>query len=100
RKYYPRLASDIENFRNTRVIPIIKTLLKIGKKKKMILDIPDEIILLVFTSALGHIADSEAEIFSKQSYHQTFRYAFNILLNGILTKKGRQILNYKLEVNK
>ncbi|MBE0550806.1 MAG: TetR/AcrR family transcriptional regulator [Ignavibacterium sp.] len=98
--HFPQLADYIEQFRSNRILPLISLLLKLGKKKNLILDIPEEIILKVFSSSLGAIAEARSEPTSKFSYHQMFRHAFNMLLNGILTKKGKQLLNYKLEVIK
>jgi AcrR family transcriptional regulator len=97
RHYFKDLADYVDQFRIHRIISLIKQLLKDGKEKELILDIPDEIIIKVFTSALGAIAISKLDNFSNYSYHQTFRQAFNILLNGILTEKGKQILNHKLK---
>ena len=98
--YFPELADYVEQFRTNRIIPLINQLLKDGKKKNLILDIPDQIILEVFTSALGTIAESKSDNSTQYSYHQKFRQAFDILLNGILTNEGKQLLNYKLEVIK
>lgn len=98
--YFPDLADYVEQFRINRIIPLINQILKDGKKKNLILDIPDQIILKVFTSALGAIAVSKKDDFTPYSYHQIFRQAFDILLNGILTNEGKQLLNYKLEVIK
>ncbi|HRN26747.1 MAG: TetR/AcrR family transcriptional regulator [Ignavibacteriaceae bacterium] len=98
--YFPELADYVEQFRNNRIIPLINQLLKDGKKKNLILDIPDQIIIEVFTSALGTIAESKSDNSTQYSYRQKFRQAFDILLNGILTNEGKQLLNYKLEVIK
>lgn len=100
RHNFRNLADYIEQFRIHRIIPQIILLLRVGKERELILDIPEEIIIKVFTSALGSIAASKSDGLSVYSYHQTFRQAFDILLNGILTTKGKQILNNKLEVNK
>lgn len=98
--HFPHLAAYIELFRFNRIVPLISLLLKRGRKQNLILEIPDEIILKVFSSSLGAIVEARSEPTSKFSYHQMFRHAFNMLLNGILTKKGKQLLNYKLEVIK
>lgn len=98
--HFPQLADYIEQFRSNRILPLISLLLKLGKKKSLILDIHEEIILKVFSSSLGAIAESKSDPSFKISYNQVFRQAFNMLLNGILTKKGKQLLNYKLEVIK
>jgi AcrR family transcriptional regulator len=98
--HFPQLANYIEQFRFNRIVPLISLLLKLGRKQKLILEMPDEIILKVFSSSLGVIAEERSKPTSKFSYHQIFRQAFNLLLNGILTKKGKQLLIYKLEVIK
>lgn len=89
--YYPNLAEQIFNFREERVIPLIKLLLRVGRKKKIISDTPDEIIIKVFTTALGSIALMKNK-FDTISYQQSFKAAFDMLLNGILTKKGKQLI--------
>ena len=89
--YHPNLANEIITFRNDRVIPLIKLLLRVGRKKKIISDTPDEIIIKVFTTSLGSIAQMKNK-FDKASYQKTFEAAFEMLLNGILTKKGKQLL--------
>lgn len=89
--YHPNLANEIITFRNERVIPLIKLLLRVGRKKKIISDTPDEIIIKVFTTSLGSIAQMKNN-FYKASYQKTFEAAFEMLLNGILTKKGKQLL--------
>ncbi|HOJ06423.1 MAG: TetR/AcrR family transcriptional regulator [Ignavibacteriota bacterium] len=99
-KYFPELAEYIVNFRTSRIIPLVKILLKLGKKRQLILEIPDEIIIRVFNSALSDIVQSKSTIDSQQSYEGLFRQSFNLLLNGILTKKGKQILINKIEVVK
>lgn len=90
------LADYIEQFRIHRINPLINRLLKDGKEKELILDIPYEIIIKVFTSALGAIATSKSDNLSNYSYHQEFRLTFNILLNGILKEKGKKIFNQKI----
>ena len=91
-RYFPQLAIYIEQFRTNRIIPLVKILLKLGRKKQLILEIPDDIILRVFNSALSEIAQSKSNAESQESYRVLFGQSFDLLLNGILTKKGRQIL--------
>ncbi len=99
-KHLPQLALQIDEFRNTRVIPLIKLLLKIGARKKLIINIPPEIVLQVFTSSLSSIIENKFSSTIGYSFQHTFKYAFYMLLNGILTKKGKQYLNYRIEVTK
>ncbi|HMN25624.1 MAG TPA: hypothetical protein PKE38_14060, partial [Ignavibacteriaceae bacterium] len=62
------------------------------RKQKIILDIQDEIIIKVFTSSLSSIAEMKNNSNDNLSYHKAFITAFDMLLNGILTKKGKQLL--------
>ncbi|MFA3781476.1 TetR/AcrR family transcriptional regulator [Melioribacteraceae bacterium 4301-Me] len=89
--YYPKLADEIINLKKERVIPLIKLLLRVGRKKKIILDIPDNIIIKVFTAALSSISQMKKS-YNEIEYQKTFESAFELLLNGILTKKGKQLL--------
>jgi len=90
--YHLKLANEIITFKNERVIPLIKLLLRDGRKQKIILDIQDEIIIRAFTSSLSSIAEKKNNGNDNLSYHIAFITAFNMLLNGILTKKGKQLL--------
>ncbi len=38
--HFPQLADYIEQFRSNRILPLISLLLKLGKKKNLILDMP------------------------------------------------------------
>jgi len=90
--YHLKLANEIITFKNERVIPLIKLLLRDGRRQKIILDIEDEIIIRAFTSSLSSIAEKKNNGNDNLSYHIAFITAFNMLLNGILTKKGKQLL--------
>lgn len=89
--YHPELANELITFRNERVIPLIKLLLRVGRKKKLVNDIGDEIIIKVFTTSLGEITRLKKN-YEQIEYQKIYETAFEILLNGILTKKGRQLL--------
>lgn len=58
-QYFPELADYVEQFRINRIVPLIHHLLKDGKKNNLILDIPNQIILEVFTNTLGTISASK-----------------------------------------
>lgn len=89
--YHPKLADEIISFKNERVIPLIKLLLRVGRKQKIILSIHDEIIIKVFTASLSSISQMKKG-YNRIEYQKTFEAAFEMLLNGILTKKGKQLL--------
>ncbi len=55
--YNTKLANEIITFKNEHVIPLIKLLLRAGRKQKIKLGIQDEIIIKVFASSLSSIAE-------------------------------------------
>ncbi len=87
------LADYIEQFRIHRINPLINRLLKDGKEKELILDIPYEIIIKVFTSALGAIATSKSDNLSNYSYHQEFRLGIQYSIKWYSKRKGKKIFN-------
>ncbi len=89
--YHPKLVNELISFRNERVIPLIKLLLRVGRKKKLVNDIDDEIIIKVFTTSLGEITQLKKN-YEQIEYQKIYKTAFEMLLNGILTKRGRQLL--------
>jgi AcrR family transcriptional regulator len=89
--YHTKLANELITFKNERVIPLIKLLLRKGRKQKIILNIQDEIIIRVFTASLSSISQMEKS-YEQVEFQKTFEAAFEMLLNGILTKKGKQLL--------
>lgn len=97
-QYFPALADYIIQFRSQRIVPLIHTLLNIGKKKQLIENIPNGIVIKVITSSLSEIVESKSENISADSFHKTFREAFGMLMNGLLTKKGKQFFNNTSEV--
>ena len=96
-QHFPELADYITQFRIHRIIPLIHTMLNEGKKNDLISDISNETIIKVFNSSLTKIAESKSEYQSGNPYHKNFREAFDMLMNGILTTKGKQFFKNKSE---
>lgn len=97
-QYFPELADYITQFKVNRIIPLIETLLNIGKKNYLIADIPNEVIIKVFTSSLTSIVEAKNQFSSTDAYHLTFRNAFSLLMLGTLTDIGKKFYHYKSEV--
>lgn len=97
-QYFPELADYIAQFKSNRIIPLIEILLNIGKKNFLIADIPNEVIIKVFTSSLTSIVEAKNQFSSTEAYHLTFRNAFSLLMLGTLTDIGKKFYHYKSEV--
>ncbi len=89
---FPRLWKEILFIRGDKVLPLINVLLTHSMKHFIISDYPNELIIRLFSSALALSGSKKTMIQNKGQYQQTFDMIFEILLNGILTKKGKKLL--------
>lgn len=86
----PKLKKDIEVKRNEKIVFIMKKLLEQGKKEKLIVNYPTDLIIQIFISSLKSALNSDFLIMSRFSMSDAFRQTYEILLNGILTNKGKE----------
>ena len=86
----PNVKKEIESRRNEKINDILIKLLEQGKKEKLIIDYPPELILVTFTSSLKSVLNTDFLVRSRFSMHEAFMLTYEILLNGILTKKGKE----------
>ncbi len=89
---FPRLWKEILFIRGDKVLTLINVLLTHSMKYFIISDYPNELIIRLFSSALALSGSKKTMIQNKGQYQQTFDMIFEILLNGILTKKGKKLL--------
>lgn len=92
RKEYPNLWKEIVLFRKSRVIPLINILLNHSKKHDLIIDYPNELIIKLFSTSLTISTEKSYLIHNKLDYRSVFQSIFDILEDGILTKKGKKLL--------
>lgn len=85
----PNLKKEIETRRNDKINNIMLKLLEQGKKEKLIINYPSEMILVVFTSSLKAVLNTDFLVMNRFSMHEAFKLTYEILLNGILTSKGK-----------
>ena len=91
-KEYPNLWKEIVLFRKEKVMPFINLLLNHSKKHDLIIDYPNELIIKLFSTSLTISAEKSYLIHNKLDYQSVYKSIFDILLNGILTKKGKKLL--------
>lgn len=85
----PNIKREIDSRRNDKINKILIKLLKQGKKEKLITNYPAQLILSTFTSSLMSVMQPEFLINNKFSMHDAFIITYEMLLNGILTDKGK-----------
>lgn len=86
----PNIKEDIDKSRNEKIIKVMTKLLDQGKKEKLILNYPTQLILNSFTASIFSAVNPEFLMRNKFSLSDAFKYTYNMLLNGILTEKGKE----------
>lgn len=91
RIHLPKLWQGIDEFRTQRLFGGINIIVKQGQKQKLIRNLPPEMIVMVFVSALRGVINNEFLLNSKFSYKDAVETTLQILFSGILTSKGLKV---------
>jgi AcrR family transcriptional regulator len=92
KKEFYGLWKEIALFRKERVFPLIDLLIDHSKKNGLIAEYPNELIIELFSTSLNLASERKHNFQSQTNYQLVYKSIFEILLNGILTKKGKKIL--------
>ena len=88
--HMPHIWKKIDKLRTDRVHPGLKILLEQGRKEKLVENIPSEIIITSFITNIRTIINPDFIFKNKFSMQEAFKYTFEMFLNGILTKQGKE----------
>lgn len=88
--YAPDFKKRIDETRNAEINKVLKKLLDQGKKENLIENYPSPIIIICFVSALMSVMNPDFLVNNKFSIHEAFKITYEMLLNGILTEKGKE----------
>lgn len=97
RIHYPEMWKRIENFRKEMFDKYISKILLQGIKEGFIIDVPTQIIFTIHQSAIQSIIHTDFLINNNYCLTSAFHFTHRLLLNGLLTEKGRKKLK---EINK
>jgi AcrR family transcriptional regulator len=84
----PQIWRKIDNFRTEKIFSGLHKLLEQGKKEKLVLDFPNEIIVASFVNTIRTVMNQDFIFRNNFSIQQAFYYTFEMLMRGILTKAG------------
>ncbi|MFA3783580.1 TetR/AcrR family transcriptional regulator [Melioribacteraceae bacterium 4301-Me] len=87
---YPDIWKYIEDFRNKMIIKNISKIIEQGKKEGLVVDIPTQIIINVFTGAVRNVVTPDFILNNNFSLQEAMKYTLTIFINGILTDKGKK----------
>lgn len=100
RRYFPSIWTEIDSFRTEMMFGNLTKVIEQGKAEGLFLDYPTPIVMNMLVASVRTIVNPEFILNNNFSIIEAARTAFKIIIGGIVTKKGKQLLNYKFEVIK
>ncbi|MCC6865704.1 MAG: TetR/AcrR family transcriptional regulator [Ignavibacteria bacterium] len=88
----PQIWQKVDETRKLLLYKNISLIILQGQQEKLIKEYPPELIITLITGAIRQVVNPNFLISAKFSYNDAVHYSFKILLNGILTDKGKVIL--------
>lgn len=89
----PELWEQIDKFRTKMLNENFVEVIKQGKNEGLILDYPTEIIMAIYTSGVRAVINPEFIMNNRFSLDEAKNITIDIMMNGILTDKGKKIYN-------
>jgi hypothetical protein len=89
----PELWKKVDNLRTKYMYVNISKIIKQGKKEKLFLNYPNELIITLFMSSLRGVINPDFILNGSFTLDDAVQTTFNILLSGITTQKGKNIFN-------
>lgn len=93
RKYFPNLWNEIDKFRTQMMFGNITKVIDQGKVEGLFIDYPTSIIMNVLVASVRNIVNPDFILNNNFSIIEAARYAFKIIIGGIVTDKGKKIFN-------
>jgi AcrR family transcriptional regulator len=89
--HMPKLWEEIDEMRRKLMYRNLGKIIEQGRREKLFESYPSDITITIFISSLRAIVNPQFLLNMKETYNEIINYAFEILLNGILTDKGKKI---------
>lgn len=88
-KHLPHIWTEIERFRTRMIQTNFVKIIEMGKKEGFIKNYPTEILLTLYLSSVRAVVNPSFIMNNKFSFRDVIHTTFEILLNGMLTEKGK-----------
>lgn len=89
----PKLWQQIDEFRTKRAFTALGSIIRQGQIEGIIIEKPIELIIHIFVNTIRSVVHPDFLFYQKFDYREAFIHSFEILFNGILTKKGKTKFN-------
>ncbi len=93
KRHYPFVWHEIDNFRTEMMFGNITKVIDQGKKEGLFMDYPTIIIMNVLVASVRSVVNPDFILNNNFSIIEAARYAFRIVISGILTDKGKKEFN-------
>jgi AcrR family transcriptional regulator len=93
KRHYPSLWNEIDSFRTEMMFGNITKVIEQGKKEGLFVDYPTNIIMNVLVASVRTIVNPDFILNNNFSIIEAARFAFRIVIGGILTDKGKKEFN-------
>lgn len=93
KRYYPSIWNEIDNFRAEIMFGNITKVIEQGKKEGLFINYPTNIIMNILVSSVRSIVNPDFILNNNFSIIEAARFAFKIVIGGIVTDKGKKIFN-------
>ena len=91
RNYMPDLWTEIDKIRAKILFENLKIIIEQGQREEVIIETRSEILISAFIASIRGVINPDVLISNKMSPVKAAESVIEILLNGILTAKGRKI---------
>ena len=89
----PHIWEKIDGIRKVVMFDNISLIIKEGQKEKLFINYPPELIIGIFMGALRNVVNPDFLLHNRFSIEEAAKTGFVILINGILTEKGKKVYN-------
>ncbi|MCX6150782.1 MAG: TetR/AcrR family transcriptional regulator [Ignavibacteriales bacterium] len=96
-KHLPKIWAGIDEFRTKQINQFFTLIVNQGKKEGFIIDFPIEIIMTIYISSIRAVINPTFVMNNKFTFKEAMEFTFRIILNGILTDKGKKLFNQSIK---
>ena len=90
--HYPEIWKSIDKFRKKMAYQEVTKLIEQGKKEKIFIDYPTNIVVTLFIGAFRAVITPDFILNNNYSVKEVFTHTSTILFNTILSNKGKILL--------
>ena len=90
KRYFPGIWNEIDNFRTKMMFENITRIINQGKAEGLFIDYPTTIVMNILVASIRSIVNPEFILNNSFSIIEAARFAFKIIIGGIVTEKGKK----------